>query len=182
MKPFFVYMLECSDRSLYVGHTDDLEARLVQHETGALGGHTSTRRPVRLVWSEEMISREEALTCELQLKGWSRAKKWALIEGDWALLKRLARGPDRVHLKVTAARTSSFDSTSPERRPPCSSFDSGAASGGPYAQDERERGRSRRAQDERSKGALGRGAEGGRENGTEAEESDAPRSEVPNDA
>src|SRR5512142_1063310 len=97
MKPFFVYMLECSDRSLYVGHTDELETRLAQHESGALGGYTSTRRPVRLVWSEELASREEALTCELQLKGWSRAKKWALVQGDWGRIRELAgphTGPD----------------------------------------------------------------------------------------
>ncbi len=121
MKPFFVYMLECSDRSLYVGHTDELETRLAQHESGVLGGYTSTRRPVRLVWCEEMVSRAEALACELQLKGWSRAKKRALIEGDWALLKRLARGPDRVYAPAKQR----------------SSFDSGPASGGPYAQGER---------------------------------------------
>ena len=104
MKPFFVYMLECSDRSLYVGHTDELETRLAQHESGALGGYTSTRRPVVLVWCEEMPSRDEALRCELQLKGWSRAKKRAFIEEDWRLLKALARGPDWVGTGLLAVR------------------------------------------------------------------------------
>jgi putative endonuclease len=144
VKPFYVYMLECSDRSFYVGHTDDLQTRLAQHESGALGGHTSTRRPVRLVWFEEQPTRDEALRSELQLKGWSRAKKRALVVGDWAAIKRLARGPDRSSFRSGRGAAPSF--VRPERsassfvRPgrTTSSFDSGPACGGPYAQDERE--------------------------------------------
>ncbi len=95
MKPFFVYILRCADGSYYVGHTDDLELRLAQHQDGSLGGHTARRRPVTLVWSAELPDRVDALERELQLKRWNRAKKEALINGDWSLLRKLARGPNR---------------------------------------------------------------------------------------
>jgi putative endonuclease len=90
---FWVYLLRCSDDKFYVGHTDNLEARLWQHQRG-LGGHfTSRRRPVELVWSETAPTREEALAFERRIKGWTRAKKQALIAGDWAEINRLSRAP-----------------------------------------------------------------------------------------
>ncbi|WP_243455802.1 GIY-YIG nuclease family protein [Sphingosinicella sp. BN140058] len=58
---------------------------------GALGGYTAKRLPVTLVWSEEFPSRYEALSAERQIKGWSRAKKMALIRGDWLSISALAR-------------------------------------------------------------------------------------------
>jgi predicted GIY-YIG superfamily endonuclease len=67
-------MLHCADRSFYVGHTDDLEHRLAQHHAGEIEGYTSTRLPLKLVWSAEFPSRYEALAAERQIKGWSRAK------------------------------------------------------------------------------------------------------------
>ena len=53
---------------------------------------TSKRRPVTLVWSQEFVTREEALTAERQIKGWNRAKKEALMRGDWKEVQRLAWG------------------------------------------------------------------------------------------
>ncbi len=81
MKPFWVYILQCADGSYYTGHTDDLEVRMGQHQTGACGGYTAKRLPVKLVWSQECTTREEALAAELQFKGWSRKKKKAMILG-----------------------------------------------------------------------------------------------------
>ena len=52
--------------------------------TPAFGGHTATRRPVELVWSRDFDGITDAIACERQLKGWSRAKKEALIRGDYA--------------------------------------------------------------------------------------------------
>jgi predicted GIY-YIG superfamily endonuclease len=72
---FFAYMLRRADGSYHVGHTDDLERRMGMHDAGTLGGYTSTRRPVDRVWSQEFVSREEALAAERQIKGWGRAKK-----------------------------------------------------------------------------------------------------------
>jgi predicted GIY-YIG superfamily endonuclease len=83
MKPFFVYMLQCADASYYIGQTDDLSRRLFEHEAGILRGYTSARLPVRLVWSQEFQTRDEAIAAERQIKGWARAKKEALIRGDW---------------------------------------------------------------------------------------------------
>ncbi len=89
--PFYTYMLHCADRSFYIGHTDDLQTRIAQHEVGAMPGYTQNRRPVKLVWSQEFGTRMEALEAERQIKGWSRAKKLALIREDWRLISTLAR-------------------------------------------------------------------------------------------
>jgi len=88
---FWVYILCWADNSYYTGHTDNLEERIAKHKTGEIEGYTSTRLPVRLVFSEQFPTREEALTCERQIKGWGRKKKEALMRGDWAELSRLAR-------------------------------------------------------------------------------------------
>lgn len=88
---FWAYLLRCSDGSYYAGHTDNLEARFGQHQTGASGGYTYKRRPVALVWSQEFGSRIEAQEAERQIKGWTRAKKEALIAGDWVGLSELSR-------------------------------------------------------------------------------------------
>ncbi|HZF94881.1 MAG TPA: GIY-YIG nuclease family protein [Allosphingosinicella sp.] len=89
---FWTYMVQCGDRQFYTGHTDDLEARIAAHQTGAVPGYTATRLPVTLVWSQEFPSRIEALAAERQIKGWGRAKKLALIRGDWTSIVALARG------------------------------------------------------------------------------------------
>jgi len=88
---FHAYLLRCNDGSYYAGHTDNLEVRLAQHASGALGGYTAQRLPVTLVWSERFPTRDEAFAAERRIKGWSRAKKEALIVGDWELVSRLAR-------------------------------------------------------------------------------------------
>ena len=80
---YYVYMLRCSDGSYYVGHTNDLEQRLAAHERGAIEGYTLSRRPVELVFSDQFSTRQEAFHRERQIKGWSRAKKEALIKSDW---------------------------------------------------------------------------------------------------
>ncbi|MBI4492170.1 MAG: GIY-YIG nuclease family protein [Chloroflexi bacterium] len=92
---FHVYILRCADGSYYVGHTDNLEQRLAAHQSGAIPGYTSSRLPVALVWADEFPSRDDAFQRERQVKGWSRAKKEALIDGDWARLQELshAHGP-----------------------------------------------------------------------------------------
>ena len=88
---FYAYMLRCADGSYYVGHTDDLEARVGAHQSGLIPGYTQKRRPLQLVWSQDFHSREEALAAERQIKGWSRAKKEALIRGDWDAVQLLSR-------------------------------------------------------------------------------------------
>lgn len=92
---FWAYLLRCSDDSYYAGHTDDLERRLGQHHAGEYASYTASRRPVQLVWSQTFASREEALTAERKIKGWSRAKKEAMVRGDWDAVKTMARGKHR---------------------------------------------------------------------------------------
>ena len=89
---FWAYLLRCADDSYYDGHTDDLERRMQAHIAGTLPGYTSKRRPVTLVWLQEFGTREEALSAERQIKGWNRAKKEALMRGDWKEIQRLAWG------------------------------------------------------------------------------------------
>ncbi len=88
---FWVYLLRCADNSYYTGHTDNLEKRIAEHREGEIKGYTSTRLPVTLVFHQEFPTREEALASELQIKGWSRKKKEAMIRGDWEEVSRLAR-------------------------------------------------------------------------------------------
>jgi putative endonuclease len=88
-----VYMLRCSDGSFYVGSAtgDDLSPRIDQHNAGSYQGHTFKRRPVVLVWSEHFDRITDGIAAERQIKGWSRAKKEALIRSDWDAISRLAR-------------------------------------------------------------------------------------------
>jgi len=88
---FWVYILRCADNSYYTGHTDNLEERIAKHQLGEIEGYTSTRLPVKLLFSEEFPTRDEALACEQQIKGWSRRKKEAMMRGDWAEVSQLAR-------------------------------------------------------------------------------------------
>ncbi|QUT04123.1 GIY-YIG nuclease family protein [Sphingobium phenoxybenzoativorans] len=85
---FYTYILRCADGSYYTGHTDDLETRIGQHQSGALKGYTHDRRPLELVWSAEFTSRAEAMASEIQIKGWSRKKKEALIAENWDRLRK----------------------------------------------------------------------------------------------
>ena len=90
-QPFVTYILRCADGSYYVGHTDDVEQRIAQHESGASSGYTATRLPIQLVWFEGFPTREEAKAAEAQIKNWSRKKKEALIGGNIDELKQAAR-------------------------------------------------------------------------------------------
>jgi predicted GIY-YIG superfamily endonuclease len=92
---FWVYIIQCADRSYYTGHTDNLERRIAMHQRGEIPGYTSKRRPIELVYSQACYTREEALGAELQIKGWSRAKKTALIRGDWDSVSMLAHSKKR---------------------------------------------------------------------------------------
>jgi putative endonuclease len=88
---FWVYIHCCADDSYYTGHTDNLEKRIGEHQTGSYPGYTSIRLPVKLVWSQECATREEALAAELQIKGWGRKKKEAMMRGDWKDVALLAK-------------------------------------------------------------------------------------------
>jgi predicted GIY-YIG superfamily endonuclease len=91
---FWVYLLRCSDGRYYTGHTEDLDVRLAQHQQGFFPTcWTYKRRPLELAWSEEVPTRDEAIVAERIVGGWSRAKKEALIGGDWKLVSYLSCPP-----------------------------------------------------------------------------------------
>jgi putative endonuclease len=88
----YIYMLRCSDGSYYVGSArSGLERRVAEHNAGTYGGYTPTRRPVVLAWAQHFLDITDAIAVERQIKGWSRAKKEALIRGDYDSIKALAR-------------------------------------------------------------------------------------------
>lgn len=91
----YLYILRCADQRYYVGTTrGTLDQRIAEHQAGHFGGFTKSRRPVRLVFHQEFDRITDAVAAERQVKGWRRAKKEALIQGDFAALQQLAkRGP-----------------------------------------------------------------------------------------
>ncbi len=92
MGSYFIYMLHCSDDSFYIGLTSDVSRRVAEHETGAIPkAYTHSRRPVQLVWVGEFPPHEEACAFERQIKGWSRAKKKALIDNDWNKIHQIVK-------------------------------------------------------------------------------------------
>jgi putative endonuclease len=101
----FVYMLKCSDGSYYIGSARaSLEARIADHNARRYGAYAAARLPVKLVWSQEFLSITDAIAAERQIKGWSRVKKEALIDGNFARIRQLAkRGSTRPSSFETAA-------------------------------------------------------------------------------
>ena len=90
----FAYILRCSDGTYYVGSTHNLQLRVWQHDNGQDGAsYTRRRRPVTLVWSAEFEHIGAAFAVEKQIQGWSRAKREALIRGDFDALPDLASRP-----------------------------------------------------------------------------------------
>ncbi|MCK5746558.1 MAG: GIY-YIG nuclease family protein [Oricola sp.] len=120
----FVYMLRCSDGSYYIGkyQGNDLDTRISEHNNRAYpDSYTAKRLPVTLVWSKWFSRYDEAVACERQLKGWSRAKKEALIRGDWDMVQVLSkRGVSPFGAAFGVAQhdeTKEFSSVGPAR--PC---------------------------------------------------------------
>jgi putative endonuclease len=88
-----MYILECSDGTLYVGSTIDLERRVAQHNSGEGAAYTRRRRPVRLLYAEEYDRVDEAFAREKQVQNWSRKKRMALIDGRFGDLQQLSKKP-----------------------------------------------------------------------------------------
>ena len=87
-----VYILKCADGSYYLGSARlGLDRRISEHNSGTLGGYTSKRLPVTLIWAERFLNITDAIAVERQIKGWSRAKKEALIKGDYEAIQSLAK-------------------------------------------------------------------------------------------
>ncbi len=78
-KFWYVYMLECEDGALYTGITTDVETRLKRHQAGRGSSYVRQHRAVRMVHTERVASKSEALRREIEIKGWGREKKLALL-------------------------------------------------------------------------------------------------------
>ena len=91
MKQLFVYILRCSDDSYYTGVSNDVDWRVQQHNEGTdPNAYTYSRRPIELVFSVGFQTPTDAIAFEKQVKGWSRKKKEALIQGKWQDLPGLS--------------------------------------------------------------------------------------------
>ena len=91
--PYAIYILKCSDGTYYTGLTKELDGRVLEHQMGVNSeSYTYGRRPIKLVWSIISESYQEAFQWEHQIKGWSRAKKEALIRGDIDGIHEIVKG------------------------------------------------------------------------------------------
>jgi putative endonuclease len=85
-------MLECSDKSYYIGVTNNLETRFLQHMEGINRNcYTYIRRPLKIVYYEIFNDPNSAIFFEKKIKGWNRKKKQALITGQFHLLPELSK-------------------------------------------------------------------------------------------
>ena len=79
---YFVYIIECKDKSLYTGITTNLERRFAEHKAGKGGSYTRARKVVKIVYTEKYLNRSLASKREAEIKGWSRFKKLSLISAE----------------------------------------------------------------------------------------------------
>jgi len=94
MNGSWIYILECADGSFYIGLTkqNDPEGRVWEHNNHIyVNAYTSKRLPVKLAYAEFYESISAAIESERRIKGWSRAKKLAMMKGDWESVMRLAK-------------------------------------------------------------------------------------------
>jgi putative endonuclease len=103
-----VYIVKCSDESYYTGLTNDLERRIAEHNSGNdPEAYTFSRRPVELVFAYGFQEKNLAIQFEKKIKGWSRAKKEALIKWDWEKIHALAQCKNEtthLHFKKDLSR------------------------------------------------------------------------------
>ncbi len=110
MKFYYVYLLKCKDASYYVGITSNIDRRVMEHNAGKYPeAYTYKRRPLELVWYQDFLDPNQAIEFEKKIKKWSRAKKEALISGDYDLLPGLSECRNESHSK-----NKGFDSAQPD--------------------------------------------------------------------
>ena len=104
--PYRVYILLCADDSYYTGSAADVEKRVWQHQEGvSKEAYTFTRRPVKQIWvSEEVAKYSDALRFERQIKGWSRAKKEALIKNEFDAIHEIVKNERKQREKKKPPR------------------------------------------------------------------------------
>lgn len=87
---WYIYILFCDQKIYYVGSTNNVERRLIEHQTKQ-SNFTHKFSEIKLVYHEKLDSKEKALSREKQIKGWSFAKKKALIDGEFEFLRKLCK-------------------------------------------------------------------------------------------
>lgn len=92
-----MYILECVDKTYYVGSTNNLELRLTQHQNGEGANHTKKRLPVKLIYYEEFQRIDFSFYREKQVQGWCRKKKEALMRGMPEELNKLSECVNESH-------------------------------------------------------------------------------------
>lgn len=109
MKFYYVYILRCADESFYIGITNNLERRLLEHHLGKTN-YTGKRLPVTLEWSVACTNPKEAIKIEKRLKGWSRRKKKTLIYERWDDLKEFSKNyKENEHVRIKSPSSISSD-------------------------------------------------------------------------
>ncbi len=92
MKLSYIYILKCADDTYYTGVTSNVQKRLMEHQSAEHPeSYTAKRLPVELVFYAEFTDITHAIATEKQVKNWSRAKKEALIKGEFEKLPNLAK-------------------------------------------------------------------------------------------
>ncbi len=97
MKGSYTYILKCADQSYYTGSTINIDKRYREHQNGEGSNHTKKHLPVKLVYLEEFQSIKDAFNREKQIQGWSRAKKEALIMGEFNQLSVLSKASWQIN-------------------------------------------------------------------------------------
>ena len=100
MKSYIVYILCCSDGSYYTGITGNFEKRWIQHQEGYFKScYTYSRRPLKVKYHLEFEDVIQAILFEKKIKGWSRAKKTAIINNDFDTIQLLSECRNASHFK-----------------------------------------------------------------------------------
>lgn len=85
MTDHYVYVVRCSDDTLYTGYTTDVDRRIQEHNTGHGATYTRGRTPVELVYTEAFRTRSAAMQREHEIKSFDRSRKEALVDADGAI-------------------------------------------------------------------------------------------------
>ncbi len=97
---YYVYILKCSDNSYYTGITNNVDKRFKEHQfENKEDSYTFKRRPLVMVFYQEFNDVLQAIYFEKKIKGWSRAKKEALISGNFDMLQILSECRNASHYK-----------------------------------------------------------------------------------
>ena len=79
---YYVYLIECGDKTLYTGITTNIGRRFKEHNSGKGGAYTRSRKVKKILHTEQFKTRSEASKRESEIKHWSRHKKWQLIKSE----------------------------------------------------------------------------------------------------